>query len=354
MRCCAQHGYDVPMTRGGRHERDDARSSSPATAAWSARPSCAGCRRAATQDLLTAHARRARPAPTSAQVRQLLRGAPHRRRSYLAAAKVGGIQANNTYPADFIYENLVIQCNVIHAAHAAGVQRLLFLGSSLHLPARWPRSRCARTRCSPARSSHQRALRDRQDRRHQAVRELQPPVRARLPQRDADQPVRPGRQLPPREQPRHPGAAAPLPRGRAAGRRRGGDLGQRRSRMREFLHVDDMAAACVHVMDLPRDVYRQHTQPMLCHINVGSGVDCTIRELAETDRASHRLHRAAGLRREQARRHAAQADGRVAPRGTGMARAHRPRGRAARRLPLVRRAPRRSSPLTACPRVARR
>ena len=52
--------------------------------------------------------------------------------------------------------------------------------------------------------------------------------------------------------------------------------------MREFLHVDDMAAACVHVMNLPPNVYRQHTQPMLSHINVGSGIDCTIRELAES------------------------------------------------------------------------
>jgi GDP-L-fucose synthase len=52
--------------------------------------------------------------------------------------------------------------------------------------------------------------------------------------------------------------------------------------MREFLHVDDMAAACVHVMQLPAEVYRRHTQPMLSHINVGTGVDCTIRELAET------------------------------------------------------------------------
>jgi GDP-L-fucose synthase len=52
--------------------------------------------------------------------------------------------------------------------------------------------------------------------------------------------------------------------------------------MREFLHVDDMAAASVHVMELPLDVYQAHTQPMLSHINVGTGVDCTIRELAET------------------------------------------------------------------------
>jgi GDP-L-fucose synthase len=54
------------------------------------------------------------------------------------------------------------------------------------------------------------------------------------------------------------------------------------SPMREFLHVDDMAAACVHVLELPAEVYRAHTQPMLSHVNVGTGVDCTIRELAET------------------------------------------------------------------------
>jgi GDP-L-fucose synthase len=52
--------------------------------------------------------------------------------------------------------------------------------------------------------------------------------------------------------------------------------------MREFLHVDDMAAACVHVMELDAAVYQANTQPMLSHINVGSGVDCSIRELAQT------------------------------------------------------------------------
>src|SRR3546814_10673064 len=52
--------------------------------------------------------------------------------------------------------------------------------------------------------------------------------------------------------------------------------------MREFLHVDDLAAASVHVMDLPADVWKAHIEPMLSHINVGTGLDCTIRELAET------------------------------------------------------------------------
>ncbi len=65
---------------------------------------------------------------------------------YLAAAKVGGIHANNTYPAEFIHENLLIQSNLIDAAHTHGVDRLLFLGSSCIYP-KLPRSRCARTPC---------------------------------------------------------------------------------------------------------------------------------------------------------------------------------------------------------------
>jgi GDP-L-fucose synthase len=97
---------------------------------------------------------------------------------YLAAAKVGGIHANNTYPADFIYDNLMVQANVIHAAHTFGVQKLLFLGSSCIYPRLAPQPmgesasahRCART--------HQRALCRGQDCRHQTVRKLQPPVRA--------------------------------------------------------------------------------------------------------------------------------------------------------------------------------
>jgi GDP-L-fucose synthase len=94
----------------------------------------------------------------------------------LAAAKVGGIHANNTYPVDFIYENLMIEANVIHAAHRAGVQKLLFLGSSCIYPriAPQPMHRgCAADRHARA---HQRALRHRQDRRDQAVRKLQPPA----------------------------------------------------------------------------------------------------------------------------------------------------------------------------------
>ncbi len=165
---------------------------------------------------------------------------------YLAAARVGGIHANNTYPADFIYQNLMIEANLIHAAHRHGVQRLLRPPAhGRGGPAHWPPG------------AHQRALCHRQDRRHQAVRELQPSAWPRLPQRHADQSLRSRRQLPSGELPCHPWP-------------------------REFLHVDDMAAACVHVMALDPAVYQAHTRPMLSHINVGTGQDVTIRELAQT------------------------------------------------------------------------
>ncbi len=111
---------------------------------------------------------------------------------YLAAAKVGGIHANHIYPAEFIYENLAIECNIIHQAWRHGVKKLLFLGSSCIYPrlAEQPIKE-VRTTDRPA-GTHQRALRHRQDRRHQAVRIVQPPVRHRLPQRHAHQPVWPG------------------------------------------------------------------------------------------------------------------------------------------------------------------
>ena len=116
----------------------------------------------------------------------------------LAAAKVGGILANATYPADFLSDNLRIQINVLDAAHEHGVERLLFLGSSLHLPevraAADPRGRAAHR---PARTD-QRRLRDRQDRRRAAGAGDAPPVRAPLDLRDADQPLRARRQLRPR------------------------------------------------------------------------------------------------------------------------------------------------------------
>jgi GDP-L-fucose synthase len=198
----------------------------------------------------------------------------------LAAAKVGGIHANNTYPAEFIYENLMIEANVIREAHGAGVQRLLFLGSSCIYP------------------------------------------------RDADQPMREDALLTgvlePTNEPYAIAKIAGIKLCESFNREYGRDYrsvmptnlygpgdnfhsenshvipallrrfheamqsgaeevviwGSGKPR-REFLHVDDMASASVYVMELDDVTYRANTMPMLSHINVGTGLDCTIRELAQ-------------------------------------------------------------------------
>lgn len=200
---------------------------------------------------------------------------------YVAAAKVGGILANNTYPAEFLYDNLMIECNLIHAAHTADVQRLLFLGSSCIYP------------------------------------------------READQPMREDALLSgvlePTNEPYAIAKIAGIKLCESFNRQYGRDyrsvmptnlygpgdnfhsdnshvipglmrrfheavLGKAThvtiwgsgTPKREFLHVNDMAAACIFVMALQPELYKAHTLPMLSHINVGTGVDCTIAKLAET------------------------------------------------------------------------
>lgn len=199
----------------------------------------------------------------------------------LAAAKVGGIQANNNFPADFIAENLAIQLNVIGGAHAAGVQRLLFLGSSCIYPRLAPQplreDALLTGTLEPTNEPYAIAkiagikLCESYNRQH--GRDYRSVMPTNL--------YGPGDNF-------HPDNSHVIP----ALMRRFHEAAQRGDAevvvwgsgtpMREFLHVDDMAAASVHVMNLPGAVYRQNTQPMLSHINVGTGVDCTIRELAET------------------------------------------------------------------------
>jgi GDP-L-fucose synthase len=199
----------------------------------------------------------------------------------LAAAKVGGIHANNTYPAEFIYENLMIECNVIHAAHQAGVQRLLLLGSSCIYPRLAPQpmreDALLTGTLEPTNEPYAIAkiagikLCESYNRQH--GRDYRSVMPTNL--------YGPGDNFHPENSHVIP---ALLRRFHEAGLSRAPEVaiwGSGTPR-REFLHVDDMAAACVHVMDLPEPVYRQHTHPMLSHINVGSGLDCTIRELAET------------------------------------------------------------------------
>jgi GDP-L-fucose synthase len=199
----------------------------------------------------------------------------------LAAAKVGGIHANNTYPAEFIYENLVMECNVIHAAHQSGVQRLLFLGSSCIYPrmASQPMREDALLTgtLEPTNEPYAIAkiagikLCESYNRQH--GRDYRSVMPTNL--------YGPGDNFYPESSHVIP---ALLRRFHEATLQRAPEvvIWGSGTPMREFLHVDDMAAASVHVMNLPAEVYHAHTQPMLSHINVGTGVDCTIRELAET------------------------------------------------------------------------
>jgi GDP-L-fucose synthase len=200
---------------------------------------------------------------------------------YLAAARVGGIHANNTYPADFIYDNLMIQANVIDAAHRADVQKLLFLGSSCIYPklAEQPMTEQALL-TGPLESTNEPyaiakiagiKLCESYNRQHGRDYRSVMPTNLYGPHDNF-----------------HPDNSHVIP----ALLHRFHDAVENETKevaiwgsgkpMREFLHVDDMAAACVHVMELEGKAYRSNTQPMLSHINVGTGIDCTIRELAET------------------------------------------------------------------------
>ena len=200
---------------------------------------------------------------------------------YLAAAKVGGIQANNTYPADFIYENLMIQANIIQAAHLNDVHKLLFLGSSCIYPkhAEQPmREEALLTgTLEPTNEPYAIAkiagikLCESYNRQHGRDYRSVMPTNLYGPHDNY-----------------HPQNSHVIP----ALLRRFHEAVQRGDAelviwgtgtpMREFLHVDDMAAASIHVMELDDATYQANTQPMLSHINVGTGVDCTIGELAKT------------------------------------------------------------------------
>lgn len=200
---------------------------------------------------------------------------------YLAAAKVGGIQANNNYPAEFIYQNLMIECNIIHAAHLAGIQKLLFLGSSCIYPklAAQPMTEEAlltgvlEPTNEPYAIAKIAGIKLCESYNRQYGRDYRSVMPTNLYGENDNF---------------HPENSHVIP----ALLRRFHEAKIRNDKemvvwgtgkpMREFLHVDDMAAASVHVMELSDQIYQTNTQPMLSHINVGTGVDCTIRELAET------------------------------------------------------------------------
>ena len=199
---------------------------------------------------------------------------------YLAAAKVGGIAANRDYPADFIWQNLIIEANVIKAANEADIDKLLFLGSSCiyprNAPQPMPEASLLTGVLEPTNEPYAIAkiagIKLCESYNRQFGRDYRSVMPTNLygPHDNFD-PVS-SHVLPALVRRFHEAAQS------GAGEVVVWGSGQPR---REFLHVDDMAAASVHVMDLDREVYAGATQPMLSHVNVGTGGDCSIRELAE-------------------------------------------------------------------------
>ncbi|WP_372574022.1 GDP-L-fucose synthase [Ruegeria jejuensis] len=214
----------------------------------------------------------------SAQVREFFRS-ERPDQVVLAAAKVGGIVANNSYPAEFIHDNLMIQCNVIHAAHEAGVQTLLQLGSSCIYPklAPQPMSEDAlltgtlEPTNEPYAIAKIAGIKLCESYNRQYGRDYRSVMPTNL--------YGPGDNFHPENSHVLPALIRRFHEAAQNGAQEVGIWGSGTPR-REFLHVDDMAEASLFVLDLPKDVYDANTEPMLSHINVGTGSDVSILDLA--------------------------------------------------------------------------
>ena len=203
---------------------------------------------------------------------------------YLAAAKVGGIHANNTYPAEFIYQNLMVEANVIHSAWLNGVQKLLFLGSSCIYPklALQPMREDALLTgtLEPTNEPYAIAkiagikLCESYNRQYGASHGID--YRSVMPTNLYG----PGDNYHPENSHVIPALIRRFHEAKASNAPTVTIWGSGTPR-REFLYVDDMAAASVHVMNLDKATYETHTQSMQSHINVGFGEDITIQELAQ-------------------------------------------------------------------------
>lgn len=200
---------------------------------------------------------------------------------YLAAAKVGGIMANNTYPADFIYENMMIEANVIHQAYVSGVKKLCFLGSSCIYPKLAKQPICEdellKGYLEPTNEPYAVAKIAGIKLCESYNRQYGVDFRSVMPTN-----------LYGENDNFHPEKSHVIPsmmRRFHEAKLNGDDkvvVWGTGSPMREFLHVDDMAAASIHLLELSSEVYQASTSDMMSHINVGTGVDCTICDLAET------------------------------------------------------------------------
>ena len=202
---------------------------------------------------------------------------------YMAAAKVGGIHANNTYPADFIYDNLLVQVNVIDAAFQNGVQKLLFLGSSCIYPRLAPQpmreDALLTGMLEPTNEPYAIAkiagikLCESYNRQYGQSHGVD--YRSVMPTNLYG----PGDNYHPENSHVIPALIRRFHEAKINNLSNVAIWGTGNPR-REFLYVDDMAAASVYVMNLSKNHYEQQTKPMLSHINVGYGSDITVKELA--------------------------------------------------------------------------
>jgi len=198
---------------------------------------------------------------------------------YLAAAKVGGIHANNTYPAEFIYDNLMVQANVAHEAWRHGVDRLLFLGSSCIYPRLAPQpireEYLMNGALEPTNEPYAMAKIAGIKLCESYNRQYHTDFRSVMPTNLYG----PGDNYHPDNSHVIPALMRRFHEAKTSAAAQVAIWGSGQPR-REFLYVDDMAAACVHVMALSRADYAGHTEPMHSHINVGCGADITIADVA--------------------------------------------------------------------------
>jgi len=200
---------------------------------------------------------------------------------YLAAAKVGGIHANNIYPADFIYQNLMIQANIIHAAHQNNIQKLLFLGSSCIYPKNVKQpmkeevllTNTLEPTNEPYAIAKIAGIKLCESYNRQYNRDYRSVMPTNLYGPGDNYHLENSHVIPALIKKFHTGKISNASKVTIWGSG---------NPKREFLYVDDMAAACVYIMNLDKEVYQQQVKPMQSHINVGTGEELTIKKLAET------------------------------------------------------------------------
>ena len=199
---------------------------------------------------------------------------------YLAAAKVGGIHANNTYPADFIYQNLMIQNNIINSSYQSGVMKLLFLGSSCIYPklAKQPIAEHELLNGHLEQTNEPYAIA-----KIAGIKMCESYNRQYGTEYRSVMPTNlygPGDNYHPENSHVIPALIRRFHEAKIANSREVIAWGTG-SALREFLHVDDMAAASVFVMNLKRELFNKETESMQSHLNVGTGLDCSIKKLTE-------------------------------------------------------------------------